>query len=121
MTKPKTISEYIDAAPKESQEKLRELLNCLRKTAPDATEDIKWGSPVLSYDRILFAFAGFKKHIGFYPTPAVIDAFAKELKDFEVSSSTIKFPLDKPLPLDLIHKIAALRVKEVKENDARWM
>lgn len=119
--KPKTIVEYIEAAPKESQAKLRELLDCLRAVAPGAKEDIKWGAPALSYDRILFSFAGFKHHIGFYPTPAVIDAFADELADYETSTSTIKFPLDKPLPIDLIKKVATLRVKEVKENDARWM
>lgn len=72
-------------------------------------------------DRILFIFAGFKKHASLFPTPSVTQAFAKQLAGFNTSEGgTIQFPLDKPLPLPLIRRIAKFRVKEVREKDAKW-
>src|SRR5687768_2636440 len=67
--KPETVADYIDAAPEDARRRLREMRACLRKAAPGATESLKWGVPALSYQRILFTFAAFKHHIGFYPTP----------------------------------------------------
>lgn len=119
-SKPKTIAEYISASPAEARARLRAMLECLRKAAPKAEEGLKWGMPALSYGRILFMFVAFKQHISFYPTPAVIKAFAKELAGFKISEGTIQFPLDKPLPLLLIRRIAVYRVKEVKEKDPKW-
>lgn len=121
MEKPKNITEYINAAPEEAQEKLWELLDILRKAAPGAEENLKWRQPALSYQWILFQFAGFKNHVSLYPHPAVINAFEKELNDYKTSSSTIQFPLDKPLPADLIYKIAKYRVQESKEKGIKWM
>lgn len=118
--KPQNITEYIHAAPSAAQEKLWELLACLREAAPGAQESLKWGQPALSYKWILFQFAGFKNHIGFYPHPAVVRAFEKDLAGYKTSSSTIQFPLDQPLPIDLISKIAAFRVKEA-EQGVKWM
>lgn len=105
--KPKTIDEYINARPEEAREKLRTMLDTLRKAAPGAKESLKWGTPALSYDRILFIFAAFKHHISLYPTPAVVKSFAKELSKYKTSAATIQFSLDKPLPLPLIRKVAA--------------
>lgn len=119
--KPKTIEEYIAAFPGSSQSKLREMLTCLREAAPDAEESLKWGSPALSYSTILFIFAAYKKHLSLYPTPAAIKAFANALSEYKTSSSTIQFPLDKPLPLALIRKIADYRVRDVLEKGAKWM
>ncbi len=119
--KPKTIIEYINAAPKEAQKHLREMRACLRKVAPDAEESLKWSMPAFSYKRILFMYAAFKHHIGFYPTPSAMKAFAKELSKFKTGKGSINFPLDKRLPLALIRKIAAFRVKESKEKDVKWM
>lgn len=121
MRKPETVNEYIDQAPNGTQEKLRELRMCLREVAPDAEESLKWSTPAFSLDRVLFTYGGFKQHIGFYPTPAAIEAFEDELIAYETSKSTIKFPLDEPLPVDLIQEIAAFRVHDLKENDAKWM
>lgn len=115
------ITAFIASAPKESRKKLREMRACLRKAAPKATENIKWGSLALSYKRILFTYAGFKHHIGFYPTPAAVKQFKKELSKFKTARGSIQFPLDKPLPLALIRKIALFRVKESVEKDERWM
>ena len=119
--KPKTIDEYIAAAPAIAQKRLREMRRCLRAAAPDAEEALKWGSPALSYETILFIFAAHKNHISLYPTPAAIKAFAKELRDYRTSSSTIQFPFDKPLPADLIRRIADYRVSAVVADGALWM
>jgi len=120
-TKPNTITEYINAAPKEAQKKLREMRTCLREAAPRAAEGVNWGVPAFSYKRILFTFAVFKHHISLYPTPSAVKAFAKGLSKFKTSSSTIQFPLDEPLPLPLIRKIALFRVRESIEKDVKWM
>jgi uncharacterized protein YdhG (YjbR/CyaY superfamily) len=121
LAKPKTVSEYIDAAPAESRAKLRELRAILRDVAPDAKESVKWGMPVFEEKRILFAFAAFKSHLNFLPTPSVIEAFASELSNYRTGKGSVQLPYDKPLPKALIRKLAARRVKELRENDARWM
>lgn len=118
--RPTNITEYINAAPKETQKKLREMLACIRKAAPGAEEGLKWGMLAFSYRRILVTFKAFKHHLGFYPTPSAVKAFAKELSKFTTASASIQFPLDKPLPLALIRKITAFRVKESIEEDAKW-
>ena len=117
---PKTINEYIAAAPKEAREKLREMQACIREAAPGATESLKWGLPAFSYRRILVTFAAFKHHIGFYPTPSAVKAFEKELSRFKTAKGSIQFPLEKPLPLPLIRKITAFRVQESNEEDKKW-
>ncbi|MFC6490117.1 iron chaperone [Nitratireductor sp. GCM10026969] len=119
--KPRTVDQYIEAAPPATRAKLQEMRACLRKAAPDAEETLKWGIPAFSTKRILFTYAAFKRHIGFYPTPAAIQAFAGELSQYETSAGTIRFPLDRPLPVSLIDRIASYRVQDVVENDARWM
>ena len=119
--KPTTVDEYINAAAKEAQEKLREIRAILKTIAPNATENLKWGNPVFEENRILFAYAAFKSHMNFMPTPSALEPFKKELSDYKTGKGTIQFPYDKPLPKTLIKKIAAYRAKDVRENDARWM
>ena len=119
--KPKTIDEYIISAPEQAQKKLLELHFILKKAAPGATEGIKWGSPVFEEKRILFAFATYKSHLNFMPTPSAMKPFKKQLAKYATGKGSIQFPYDKPLPKALILKIAALRVKELREKDARWM
>jgi uncharacterized protein YdhG (YjbR/CyaY superfamily) len=118
--RPKSIGEYIDAAPKEAQKKLREIHACIRAAAPGAKEGLKWGMPAFSYRRILVVFAGFKNHRGFYPTPSAVKAFTKELAKFDTAKGSIQFPLEKPLPLGLIRKITKFRVRESIEDDRKW-
>ena len=118
--RPKNITEYINATPKEAQEKLREMRACIREAAPEAEESLKWGKPAFSYQRILVMFAAFKNHIGFYPTPSAVRAFADDLSEFVTGDNSIRFPLDKPLPLPLIRKITAFRVRESIEEDGKW-
>jgi uncharacterized protein YdhG (YjbR/CyaY superfamily) len=118
--RPRTITEYINAAPREARKPLREMRAAIRKSAPGATEGLKWGMPAFSYQRILVTFAGFKHHIGFYPTPSAVSAFSKELAKFATAKGSIQFPLDKPLPLPLIRRITAFRVRESKDEDVEW-
>ena len=119
-SRPTNITEYINAAPKEAQKKLREMRACIREAAPGAEEGMKWGMPAFSYRRILVTFAAFKHHIGFYPTPSAVKAFADELTQYKIASTSIQFPLEKPLPLALIRKITELRVRESVEKDGKW-
>jgi uncharacterized protein YdhG (YjbR/CyaY superfamily) len=118
--RPKGITEYINGAPKEARKKLCEMRACIRKAAPGAEESLKWGMPAFSYRRILLTFAVFKHHIGFYPTPLAVKAFAKELLKYTTASGSIQFPLEKPLPLPLIRKITEFRVRESIEKDGKW-
>jgi len=118
--RPESITDYINAAPKEARKKLCEMRECIRAAAPGAKESLKWGMPAFSYQRILVTFAAFKHHIGFYPTPAAVKAFAKDLSKFVTADASIQFPLDKPLPLPLIRKITAFRVRESIEEDKKW-
>ena len=118
--RPKSITDYINAAPKEAQKKLREMRGCIRTSAPGAKESLKWGMPAFSYRRILVMFAAHKHHIGFYPTPSAVSAFASDLSRFVTARGSIQFPLEKPLPLPLIRKITAFRVRENIEDDRKW-
>ena len=118
--KPKTITEYIKASPKDAREKLREIRACIRESAPGAKESIKWGMPAFSYQRILVMFAGFKHHIGFYPTPSALKSFAKNLSNFKTAKGSIQFPLDKPLTVALIRKMTEFRVRESLKEDGKW-
>jgi len=117
---PNSITEYINAAPKEARTKLREMRACIREAAPGAKESLKWGMPAFSNRRILVTFAAFKHHIGFYPTPSAVKAFAKDLSKYVTAKGSIQFPLEKPLPLPLIRKITAFRVRESIEEDGKW-
>src|SRR5258708_38326164 len=88
---PNSITEYINAAPKEAQKKLREMRACIRTAAPGAEESLKWGMPAFSYRRILVTFAAFKHHIGFYPTPSAVKAFADELSKIATAKGRSSF------------------------------
>ncbi|MBL0359213.1 MAG: DUF1801 domain-containing protein [Chitinophagaceae bacterium] len=115
-----TIEEYIYAAPVEVQGKLLQLHECIRSAAPGAEESIKWSMPAYSYQKILVTFALFKHHVGFYPMPSAIEAFAKHLTKYKTAKGSIQFPLDKPLPLSLIRKITVFRVKESNAGNMKW-
>jgi len=118
--KPTSVAEYIAAAPKPARAKLREMRALIAAAAPGATQTLKWGMPAFSYKRILVIFGAFKRHIGFFITPAVKKAFAKELASYKTASSSVQLPFDKPLPKGLLRKIVALRVKQERAKDAKW-
>lgn len=103
---PETIDEYIAAQPEEIQKYLREVRDALRAALPEAEERISWSMPTFWKKHNIIHFAGFKKHIGLYPGPEAVLEFAGELKDYKTSKGTIQLPYNKPLPLELIGKIA---------------
>lgn len=112
---PKTIDAYISTFPVNVQLLLEELRNTIKQVAPEAGETISYQIPTFTLKGNLVHFAGFKNHIGFYPTPSAIKAFKSELTGFEWAKGSIKFPIDKPLPLELVRKMVAYRVKENME------
>jgi uncharacterized protein YdhG (YjbR/CyaY superfamily) len=114
----KTIDEYIAAFPKEVQEVLEKIRSAIRESAPKAEEAISYGIPAfrLNGSRGSVYFAGWKNHIGFYPTPSGIEAFKKELAPFKQEKGSVQFPLDKPIPYDLVKKIVRYRVTENLEK-----
>lgn len=106
-----SIDEYVAAYPMPVRELLQKLRVTIKKAAPAAVEAIRYGIPTFILHGNLVHFGGYKNHIGFYPAPSGIDAFKKELSVFEGSKGTIRFPIDKPLPLSLITKIVKYRVQ----------
>jgi uncharacterized protein YdhG (YjbR/CyaY superfamily) len=118
--KPKTVDEYIELAPETAQEKLIEIRSILSKVAPTATEVLKWGKPVFASKTILFAYSAHKFHLSFIPTGLALKPFEKELSGYTVKKDSIQFSYDKPLPKELIQKIAKYRTHEVEERDAKW-
>jgi uncharacterized protein YdhG (YjbR/CyaY superfamily) len=118
--RPTTIAEYIRAAPREGQPHLRRLYAILKSVAPKAQEAIKWGTPFFVEPRFVFAFAAFKAHCVFAPTPAALQAFRKELKQYETTKNYLQLPYDKPLPESLIRKIAKYRLRNMGKGDAFW-
>ncbi len=120
-SKPRTIQAYIEAAPEQAQAHLREVYRVLKEVAPDATEAIKWRTPVFEEERILFAFAAFKAHMNFMPTAGSLEPFQEELAGFRTGKGTVQLPYDRPVPLELVRKIAEHRAHDVRVNGARWM
>jgi uncharacterized protein YdhG (YjbR/CyaY superfamily) len=108
----KTIDEYVSTFPKDVQSILQELRQVIRESAPGAEEAISYQMPVFKLKGNLVYFAAFKNHIGFYPTSSGIEAFKDEMSDYEVSKGTVRFPINKPIPFDLVKKIVRYRVKE---------
>lgn len=111
-----TVDEYITLFPEEVQSILNELRKVIREEAPDAEEKISYKMPTYYLNGNLVHFAAWKNHIGFYGTPSVGKHFNEELAEYKTSKGTIQFPLDKPLPHDLIRKIVRFRVEEKLEK-----
>jgi uncharacterized protein YdhG (YjbR/CyaY superfamily) len=109
------IDKYISRFPKETKIILENIRRTIKTIIPNAEESISYGIPTFDLNgKHLVHFAAYKKHIGFYPTSSGISAFRKELSEFESARGSVRFPLDKPIPLGLIRKIVRFRVKENK-------
>jgi uncharacterized protein YdhG (YjbR/CyaY superfamily) len=108
----KTIDEYIAMCPKEVQSTLQALRATIKAAAPDATEKISYQIPTFYLSGNLVHFAAFKNHISFFPTSSGITAFKRELGKYPSAKGTVRFPIDKPLPLNLIRRIVKFRVAE---------
>ena len=110
--KPKTIDEYIASFPGEIQQLLESIRSVIKEVAPEAKEAISYQMPTFKLNGNLVHFAAFRNHIGFYPAPTGIKQFEKELSAFKGGKGSVQFPIDKPMPLDLIRKIVLYRVEE---------
>ena len=110
--KPKNIDEYIATFPEDVQVMLAELRATIQATAPAAEEKISYQMPTFALNGNLVHFAAFKNHIGLYPAPTGMEAFQEELSVYKTGKGSVQFPIDQPLPLDLIRKIVQYRVAE---------
>ena len=120
--RPTTIAAYIRAAPREGRPHLRRLYAILKSVAPQAEETIKWGTPFFVEPRFLFAFSAHKAHCSFAPMAAALKPFRKELEKHKTTKNFLQLPYDKPLPEDLVRRIAEYRLRDVREreDDAFW-
>jgi uncharacterized protein YdhG (YjbR/CyaY superfamily) len=108
-----SIDEYIAGFPAETQKVLRQMRELIRVSAPDATETISYAIPTFDLNgRHLVHFAGFARHIGFYPIPTGIEAFKKDFEPYKQGRGSVQFPLSQPLPADLIRRVVEFRVEE---------
>lgn len=110
--KPASIDEYIAGFPKDIQTILEQVRTTIKKAAPDAEETISYAIPTFRLNGNLVHFAAFKNHIGFYPAPTGSEAFKEELSVYKSGKGSVQFPLDQPMPLDLITRIVQFRVAE---------
>ena len=106
------VNHYIAGFPEETQKYLDEIRATIIKAAPGAEEVISYQMPAYKYHGMLVYFAGYKNHIGFYPTASGIENFKEALSGYKTSKGAVQFPLGTPLPLKLITKIVAFKVKE---------
>ena len=114
------VNKYISTFPNEVQEILINIRSLIKKYAIEATESIAYGMPAYKTNgKPLVYFAAFKNHIGFYATPSGHEQFSKELSKYKQGKGSVQFPLDKPIPYDLIGQIIEFRVHEnlFKKND----
>ncbi|KRF67633.1 hypothetical protein ASG99_15140 [Bacillus sp. Soil768D1] len=116
----KSIDEYILQFPHEVQEKLKRLRKVIKESAPDAEEKISYQMPTFVLHGNLVHFAAYKKHIGFYPTSSGIAAFEHKFSEYKSSKGAVQFPLEKPMPYELISEIVKFRVAEnIKKAEGR--
>lgn len=109
---PDTIDAYIAGFPSDVQAILQQVRMTIRKAAPNAQEGIRYRMPTFLLNGNLVHFAAFRNHIGFYPTPSGISAFTRELSPYESARGSVRFPIDRPMPLSLIARIVRFRVRE---------
>jgi uncharacterized protein YdhG (YjbR/CyaY superfamily) len=107
-----SIDEYITAFPRNVQEILEKLRRAIQDSAPEAKEAISYQIPTFKLNGNLVHFPAFKNHIGFYPTSSGVSEFRKESSHYRVSKGTVRFPINEPIPLDLVKKIVEYRAKE---------
>jgi uncharacterized protein YdhG (YjbR/CyaY superfamily) len=114
-----TVREYIASFPAEQRKRLNALRRIIRTAAPKAEECISYGMPCYRMNGVLVYFAGYKKHIGFYPTGSGIRAFEGELADFKHSKGAVQFGMEDPLPQKLITRMVRFRVNEDRKKASK--
>ena len=112
-----TIDDYISSCSEEIQPKLQDLRKIISTAAPEMTEKISWRMPAFSLGKNVIQFAAFKKHIGIYPGPAVIEEFAERLKGYKTSKGAIQIPNDMPLDSTLIKDIVVFNIKKMQAGN----
>lgn len=112
-----TTDDYIEAQPEEVQEVLKGIRHAVHEAAPEAKEVISYQMPTFRQNGILVHFGAHNRHIGFYPTPSAIKAFEEELAEYESAKGSVKFPLNKPMPIELIKEMVRFRVRENLEKN----
>ncbi|PAM94831.1 hypothetical protein B4N84_10280 [Flavobacterium sp. IR1] len=117
--KPKNIDEYIGGFPNDVQEILETVRATIQEAAPDAKEKISYSMPAFEQNGIVVYFAAFKNHIGLYALPTGHEAFKEELSSYKSGKGSVQFPLNLPMPYDLITKIVKFRVKENLEKSKK--
>lgn len=111
-----SIDNYIENFPEPVQEILSQIRSVIQMAAPDSTEKISYGMPTFFLNGNLVHFAAYKNHIGFYPTPSALKAFKEQISSYKKSKGAVQFPINKPMPLELIQQIVIYRVAENKEK-----
>ena len=112
-----SVEAYIESFPKDLQMLLTQVRNIIMKNAPQATETIAYGMPAYkTHGKPLVYFSGFKNHIGFYATPTGHEAFHEALSQYKQGKGSVQFPLDQPIPFDLIAQIVLFRVTENEQK-----
>lgn len=106
------VDNYINGFPEDVRKILQQVRETIRKAAPEASETISYAMPTFVLNGNLVHFAAFKNHIGFYPVPSGIEAFKEEISVYKGAKGSVQFPIDKPMPLDLIERIVKFRVQE---------
>jgi uncharacterized protein YdhG (YjbR/CyaY superfamily) len=113
-----TIDDYIESFPKSVQLILKKLRNSVRKEAPEVVESISYDMPTFKLNgKRLVYFSAWKNHIGFYSIPKGDEAFRKQLSPYSGEKGSLRFPLDEPMPYDLVKKIVILRMKEIRQKE----
>lgn len=113
---PATVDEYVAGFSPDIQSRLAQIRMLIHDVVPEIKEKIAYQMPAFYLQKNLVYVAAFKKHIGFFPSPAVIEAFAKELAEYHTSKGTIQFPYNKPLPVDLIKRMLAYKASLLNEQ-----
>jgi len=113
----KTVDEYLSTFPESTRSKLQTLRDVIRRAAPGAEEVISYNMPAIKQHGVLVYYAGYKGHIGFYPTGSGIVAFKKELSAYEGSKGAVRFPLDGTIPAGLITRIVKFRIKQDQDKE----
>lgn len=108
-----SMDEYISGFPRKTQQALEELRALIKASAPAATETISYAIPTFDLNgKHLVHFAGYERHVGLYPAPSGLEAFKEDLKPYKQGKGSVQFPLDQPLPTDLIRRIVEFRVAQ---------
>ena len=113
------VDQYIARFPAGTQEALEQIRAAIKKAAPEAAEMISYQMPAYKYQGMLVYFAGYAKHIGFYPMPSAIQKFATEIAGLKSAKGSVQFPLSQPMPLALVDKIVWFRLKENQAKAAK--